>query len=146
MHSPLIENSITQYFRKPFLLTHKFGTSCVNEITAERDEWFELPNGAITETRTRSSTTVIRRSRVPAGTTTYIGWVNNQLIIIGLIYGVKSCNTMTIRSRHIEPSYSGWWPFRSPTNMKEARTSSVCTVAIAVNKQSSIQSTRLGLW
>ena len=40
-------------FRKTFLLTHKYGTAWAIEITAEREEWSELPIGATTATHTR---------------------------------------------------------------------------------------------
>ena len=35
-------------FRKTFLLTHKFGTAWPIELTADREEWSELPMGATT--------------------------------------------------------------------------------------------------
>ena len=40
----------------------------------------------------------------------------------------------------VEPNHSWWWPFKSPTNRKEARTSSACTAAIDASKQSKIRS------
>ena len=45
----------------------------------------------------------------------------------------------------VEPNHSWWWPFKSPTNMTEARTSSACTAAIDASKQSKIRSSRSGL-
>ena len=52
-------------FRKAFLLTNKFGTACAIELTADGEEWSELPIVATTATRARSGTSVIRKSRVP---------------------------------------------------------------------------------
>ena len=38
----------------------------------------------------------------------------------------------------VEPNHSWWWPFKSPTNRKEARISSVCTESLMlVNNQKS---------
>ena len=71
---------LTWCFRKTFLLTHKFGTSWAIEMSADREEWSALPIGATTATRTRSGTSVIRRSSVPprawVGPTT--NWSNNN--------------------------------------------------------------------
>ena len=50
---------------KTFLLIHKFGTAWAIEMTADREEWPELPMGATTEIRTWSGTSVIKRSSVP---------------------------------------------------------------------------------
>ena len=52
-------------FPENFPLKLKFGTTWANEITADKEEWSELPIGATTVIRTRSGTSVIRRSRVP---------------------------------------------------------------------------------
>ena len=35
----------------------------------------------------------------------------------------------------VEPNHSWWWPFKSPTNRKEARISSVCTAGIDASKK-----------
>ena len=56
---------LTWCYWKTFVLTHKFGTAWAIEMTADREEWSELPIGATTATSTRSGTTVIGRSCVP---------------------------------------------------------------------------------
>ena len=72
-----------------------------------------------------------------------MGRANNQLVTTRHSCEVKGCNTTTISG--VEPNHSWWWPFKSPTNGKEARTSSACTAAIEVSKQSKIQSSRFGV-
>ena len=56
---------ITWCIMKTFLLTHKFGTAWAIDMTADREEWSELPMGATTATHNRSETSVIKRSSVP---------------------------------------------------------------------------------
>ena len=66
---------LTWCFRKTFLLTHKFGTAWAIEMTADREEWSELPICATIATHTRSGTSVIRRSNVPPRA--WVGPTNN---------------------------------------------------------------------
>ena len=119
---------LTWCFRKTFLLTHKLGTACAVEMTAERHEWSELPMGATTATRIRSGTSVIRRSSIPprawVGPTT--NWSQSDTV-------AKSKAATTWLLVVVEPNHSWWWPFRSPTNRNEARTSSACTAALDVS-------------
>ena len=106
-----------------------------HHMTADREEWSELPMGATTETRTRSGTSVFRRSSVPprawVGPTT--NWSQPDTV-------VKSKATTPWRFVVVEPNHSWWWPFKSPTNRKEARTSSAGTAAIDVSQQSKFRS------
>ena len=122
---------LTWCFRKIFLLTHKFGTAWAVEKTADSEEWSELPIGSTTTTRTRSGTSVIRRSSVSprawAGAITY--WSQPETV-------AKSKAATPWRFVIIEPNHSWWWPFKSPTNKKVARTSSACTADIDASKQS----------
>ena len=124
-------------FRKTFLLTHKFGTAWAIDMTANRKELSELPICATTATSTRSGTSVIRRSSVPprawVGLTTY----RSQPETV-----VKSKPATPWRFVVVESNHSWWWPFKSPTNRKEAWTSSACTAAIDASKQSRIRSSR----
>ena len=125
---------LTWCFRKTFLLPHKFTTAWAIEMTADREEWSELPIGATT------ATSVIRRSSVPpcawAGPTT--NWLQPETV-------AKSMAATPWRLVVVEPNHSWWWEFKSPTNRKEARTSSACTAAIDASKQSKIRSSRSGL-
>ena len=125
--------------RKTFILTHKFGIAWATEITADREEWPELPIGATT-THNRSGTSVIRRARC---STARMGRADN-LITTRHSCEVKGCSTW--RFVVVEPNYSWWWPFKSPTNRNEARTSSACKAATDVGKQSKIQSSRSRLF
>ena len=92
-------------------------------------------------TRTKSGTSVIRKSSVPprawVGPTT--NWSQPETV-------AKSEGATPWWFVVIEPNHSWWWPFKSPTNRKEARTSSACTAAIDASKPSKIQSSRSGLW
>ena len=49
--SCIAPQTVTWCFRKPFLLTHKFVTTWAIEMTADREDWPELPIGATTATR-----------------------------------------------------------------------------------------------
>ena len=89
--------------------------------------------GATTTTCTRSGTSVIRRSSVPSrawvGTTT--NWWQPETV-------AKSKASTQWRYVVVEPNHSWWLPFKSPTNTKETRVSSVCTIIwLLVNNQKS---------
>ena len=120
---------------------HKFGTTWAIEMTADKEEWFDLPIGATTATCTRSETSVIRSSsvlpRAWVGPTT--NWLQPET-------DAKSKAATPWWFVVIEPNHSWWWPFKSPTNRKEAWTSSACMAAIDVSKQSKIRSSSPGLW
>ena len=130
---------LTWCLKKTFLLTHKFGAARAIEMTADREEWSELPIGATTATHTRSGTSVIRRSSVPprawVGPTT--NWSQPDSC------EVKGCITMTICGCRTQPLLM--MAIESLTSRKEASTSSACTAAIYVSRQSKIRLSRSGL-
>ena len=91
--------------------------------------WSDLHSGAATATRTRSVTSVIRRSRVPprAWVGSVTSWSQPDTV-------AKSRAATSWRFVVVEPNYPWWRPFKSPINRNEARTSTACTAAIAVRK------------
>ena len=104
-----------------------------SKSTADREEWSELPIGATTVTRTKSGTSVIRRSSVPpsawVGPTT--NWLQPETV-------AKSKAATPWQFLVVESNHSWWWPFKSPRKWKEARTSSTCMAALMlINNQKS---------
>ena len=73
-----------------------------------------------------------------------MGWADNRFIAFGNSCEVKGCNTMTVRADRIQPHTM--MAIQITTNRKEEQTSSACTAAIDVSKQSKILSSRPGLW
>ena len=120
-------------FHETFPLTHKFGTAWAIKMTADREGWSELSIGATTATRTKSGTPVIRRSSVQprAWVVPTTNWSQPETV-------AKSEATTPWLFVVVEPNHSWWWPLKSPTNRKEARTSSASTEAIAASKKSKI--------
>ena len=123
---------LTWCSRRTFLLTHKCRTAWAIDMTADKEEWSELPIGATTGTR--SGTSVISRPSVPplawVGPTT--NWSHPETI-------AKSKAAILWQFVVVEPR---WWPFKSPINRKEAQTSSACTAAIDPSKQLKFRSFR----
>ena len=68
-------------------------------MTADKEEWSELPMGATTETRTRSGTSVIRRSSVPP--CAWVGPTTNWSQLDS--YEVKGCNIMMMCGCRTQP-------------------------------------------
>ena len=120
---------LTQCFRSTILLTHMLGIACAIEMAIGSDEWSKLPSGATTATRTRSGTSVIRRSRVPphAWVGPITSWSQPDTV-------AKSRAAIPRWFVVVEPNHYWWWPFKSPTNRNEARASFACKAAIAVSK------------
>ena len=92
---------MTWCFRKTFQLTHKFGSAWAIKMTADREEWSELPMHAATSIYTKSGTLVIRQEI--KCTTTCMGWADNQLIATRHRCEVKDYNTMTFRGCRTHP-------------------------------------------
>ena len=110
-------------------------------MTADREEWSELPIAATTATRTRSGTSVIRRSIiVPSRAWVWAttNWSQPQTV-------AKSTAATASRFVVVEPNHSWWWPYKSQINRKEARIFSVCTAATDDSKQTKIWSSRSGM-
>ena len=108
---------LTWCFRKTFLLTHKLGTAYAVEMTAESEQWSELPIGATTATRIRSGTYVIRRSSIPPRAC--MGRADNQLIAHRLVahrytYAPPGCRTLQYRRNFIPLSVSLWNDLANP--------------------------------
>ena len=135
---------LTCSFRKSFLLTQKFGTACAIEMTAQREEWSELLLGATTATRTRSGTSVTRKSSIGQPTDRWTDSINQlvepggradiQLISTRHSSEVKGCDTTTIRCRRTQPLLMMAIQI---TNKQERGTHilSACTAGVGVSKQ-----------
>ena len=119
-------------FQEKFPTDTQVGTAWVIEMTVDRKKWSELPMDATTVTRT------IGQEYQSSGQVFHN--------VYGLGWQAKSKAATPWRFVAVEPNHSWWWPFKSPTNRKEARSSSACTAAIDVCKQSIIQSSRSGMW
>ena len=85
----------------------------------------------------KSWTSVIRRSSVPPR-----AWVGPTTNWSQLDTVAKSNSATPWQFVVVEPNPSWWWPFKSPTNRIEVRTSSAYTAAIDASKQSKIRSSR----
>ena len=125
-------------FKENFPTNTQVGTAWVIKMTANQEDWSELTMGAPTPTHTRSGTSVIRTDVPdPPPPCALIGLTTNWLQPHTV---AKSKAATTWRFVVVEPNHYWWWPFKSPTNRKEALTSSACTAAIDVGKQSKIWS------
>ena len=87
-------------FQENYRTNTQFGTACPIEQTADREELSELPIGATIATRTRSGTSVSRRSSQVFHYV--VGRADSQLIAIRHSCEGKGCNTLTIRRCRIQ--------------------------------------------
>ena len=127
---------IAWWWRKTFLLTHELEQH-------ESSKWQPTERGDLGYLWVLHQQPVLGQELRSSGGQMFhcMGRADNQLIAtVTLSKAATPCWFVVVELNH-----SWWWPFKSPTNRKEACTSSACKATIDVSKQSKILSSRSGL-